>query len=325
MLDPAKRSNSFSYGECPTTPIPPRIKSPSFGHFFSKTLDKVVKFAKSFFVQEKKPAVIHHLGGTVVASSDPFNSQKQLNRDKYFFEGVPIIVRGESEQGMPPPIFVYGNVLKPFVKEWMALKEMGLVEENFQDYFSKKMESDDALKSTILNQQVRYFDDAERERTEIIVEDGQLKQRGIDNDSLDLKPLASAYYAFVIADVKNTEGGLERKLYATPKIHTPSGRIQHSSFVRGGNVVSAGMIEINDQQQIIGIKNISGHYKPSLKELAYLINHLKEAGFDVSNLHVTCFKNKWGIFLSKFGLSWGIIQQRADKWFNETGKGLITQ
>lgn len=227
---------------------------------------------------------------------------------------------------MTGEVFTYGNILKPHVEEWIAETEKGKTDLNFQDYFNNKMEANERLKQQILSEKVRYFDDTDRKKTEIIFQNKQLMQEGLDSDSKDptgLKPLAPGSYAFVVADVKDAQGSIERKFYATPKIKTKKGLIQHSSFARGGNVVSAGMLEINNQCQLIGVRNKSGHYKPTAKELALLIKHLMDSGFDVSTLHVTQCKKYLATFCDKFKLSWGIVQQRADLWYEQTGKQLI--
>jgi hypothetical protein len=297
-----------------------RKYSTNIKSLLAELADKISKFINSLIEktanQATKAPIIHHLGGTYVASHDPEGKQAKLDRSHYFFEGVPVKINKEV-------IFIYGGVLKPHVEEWMSKVEAGETQATFQDFLAEKMEKDDNLQSSLLGQQVRYFNDEDRKKTEIKVENGQLMQIGLDNPDPELKTLTFGSYAFVIADVKNEKGEIERHFYATPKVKTGSGKIQHSSFTRGSNVVSAGMLEVNDKQQIVGIRNQSGHYKPTSKEIAHLIKHLTEAGFDTSQLHVTCAKSQLRIVLNRFGISWGIVNHRADKWFSETGHKLL--
>jgi len=240
----------------------------------------------------------------------------QLARNHYFHEGIPVKTKtGE--------IFIYGSVLKPHVEKWIKETESGRTQLTFQDYLSGQFDTDQELKDSIIKQQVRYFDDTDREKTQISIENGKLMQIGLDNDTSGLKPLPTGSYAFVVATVDDGLGKIERKFFATPKIKTEAGKIQHSSFMRGGNVLAAGMLDINEHNQVIGIRNQSGHYKPTGKELAQLVKHLIEAGFDTSKLFVTCYKNELGKFFGRFGLPWGIVTQPAERWFDQTGKKLL--
>ncbi len=284
----------------------------------SQIVRKISGFLNNFaFFKPEAPKVIHHLGGINIASSDGSGTQSPLNRRLYTFEDVPINTKSGE-------VFIYGNVIKPHIKDWMKKTESGETTLNFQDFLTEKMSQEPELEGSLLGQQVRYFNNKDREQTKIKILNGNLMQIGLDSTTTELKSLVPGNYAFVIADVKDASGNINRTFYATPKVKTANGKIQHSGFVRGGNVVTSGMLTINDKEKIIGIRNESGHYQPTSKDLAHLVKHLQDSGFDTSKIYITCYKSQLGMFINnQFNLKWGIVEQRADLWFEETGRKLV--
>lgn len=79
---------------------------------------------------------------------------------------------------------------------------------------------DNAMEKLISTSRVRYFKDKDRDQTEGSFKNGVLYQKGLDRGE-DKSTLSEGEYIFVIKD---------DKLYATKKLMTDTGKIQHSSF-----------------------------------------------------------------------------------------------
>jgi hypothetical protein len=62
-----------------------------------------------------------------------------------------------------------------------------------------------------------------------------------------------------------------------------SGTFQHSSFMQGARIVSAGLIKIKDGQ-VLKMSPLSGHYRPPAKNFKLFIHSLGEAGVDMSHV-----------------------------------------
>lgn len=234
---------------------------PPFSKKVNQTLEKIKAFIKRQF--ERKEHEIYHLGGTKVGSFDFENSGKGMNKE-YFYERIPI----KSPNG---EIFLYGKTLKPYVKKWMNETKNGRFTGTFQEYMEKHVDFD-----ALSGDKVRYLSQEERNQTEISIQGGSLCQLGLDSTNTQRKALPEGKYAYVIMQTMDANGNPEVKLYASPKENTSKGKLQHSSFARGGNVISAGMIEISSAGKLSGIANFSGHYRPSTKELLACLSFLKE-------------------------------------------------
>lgn len=274
---------------------------------------------------EEKKLEIFHLGGIANPTFNPKNTGRTLDCKKYFYERVSVITKNGT-------VHLYGNKLKKYVTEWMKEVRKGETEENFQTWMQRKTQNVE-FEKFIMEHSVRYFDDTDRKLTEVHVDKkGFLVQHGINSKGDKLKALANNTYAFVLGEVFNPKTEkTETKLYATPKTKTEKGKIQHSSFLGGATVKSAGMLVVSNEGQVVNIRNQSGHYKPSSKEMAYLVKHLKESKYDISKIRVTYYKNElFRIINSIFNrininINVGMIKQNAQKWFENTGKSLISQ
>lgn len=280
----------------------------------------VSKKIYELFFPSKKEAEIFHLGGTVNPTFDPTNKGCKLDNKNYFYERIAV----KTKDGH---IHTYGNSLKEFVEKWMEEVRTGKTEENFQKWMEKCSE-EVGVQKKLKEVAVYYFNDLERQQTEVHIGGGSLAQRGLGSDKEGLKPLKGEY-AFVVGEFWNeSTHQIETKFYATPKIQTEKGKIQHTSFLRGGNVRSAGMFVITDEKQMVHIRNQSGHYKPGEKEMAYLLKHLKESGYDISKIHLQCFRNRFFRFASlylKIDIKWGVLTQSGETWFEQVGKYLIEE
>lgn len=234
-----------------------------------------------------------------MASFDPGKEQKSINRENYFFEGVSV----KTKQG---EIYIYGMELKKYVGEWMDASDVN----NFQDFMTQKFEKNPSLASSLEKRSVRYFNDEERKQAKVEVIEGKLSQIGLDSKDDKIKPLKPGNYAFVIATVFDEETMSPKKvMIASLKKPTAQGLIQHSSFMKGGNVVSAGMLEIDNEGKIHSINDKSGHYTPTEKEMAQTLKYLIDTGFDISTFNVN--------------FTFQMNQVRADIWFKEKGQKLL--
>ena len=65
-----------------------------------------------------------------------------------------------------------------------------------------------------------------------------------------------------------------------------SGSFQHSSFMRGSRISSAGQIKIK-RGQLRSLSPLSGHYQPPLAAFRHFVQHLHEAGVDMSRVSIS--------------------------------------
>lgn len=71
----------------------------------------------------------------------------------------------------------------------------------------------------------------------------------------------------------------KKQLYIAPKV---KGEFQHSSFLSGGSVGSAGAVMVN-QGSIIKLAPMSGHYQPNIEQFISFLDQLDSQGVDLSN------------------------------------------
>lgn len=279
-------------------------------------LDTAVKI--DLYIADSKPKIIF-VGAIKVKSFDPTGAHRPLDGE-YWAERV-ILKINDSE------VCVYGPKLVPYISMWKDQLGQEDSEESFQEFMAKRAEVDDKVGNLLTNSSVRLFDDKEREQTLAHFDEGQVTQVGLDSENENAKEFKEGEYAFVLADQIDHENvEIVTRLYATPKIETEKGKIQHSSFMRGGNVISAGILTVDNNGNITKIRNQSGHYKPTDKELALIVDYLQKSGYNISKFYITCYKSQ---FYRKaqntlhIDLKWGIVNQRADLWLEETGCSLI--
>jgi len=67
------------------------------------------------------------------------------------------------------------------------------------------------------------------------------------------------------------------------------GQLQHSSFVGGRPVISAGEIQVHNGEPLI-ISAKSGHYKPTMEQFLAGLNSLKRNGVNMEMLKVAVFE-----------------------------------
>lgn len=71
----------------------------------------------------------------------------------------------------------------------------------------------------------------------------------------------------------------KQQIYVAPKV---KGEFQHSSFLSGGSVGSAGAIMVNNGK-IIKLAPMSGHYQPRIEQFISFLDELTAQGVDLSD------------------------------------------
>lgn len=269
---------------------------------------KISQLVKGMFIKENKSSFfprIVHLGGIRLASFDPQNQYRRLRRTCLFYERIPISgIKGKEGQ-----VFFYGRTLKSYFKEWARKQKEDPTTPSFQDFMAKKINHDPKLWKELKKKIVRYFSEEERKRTKVQIIKGKLCQIGIDQPNQGLRPLPPGQYAFVIGNVFDEKGKkFKEVLCAAVKTRTKKGRIQHSSFFRGGNVVAAAMWKVHRKGKVT-LRQQSGHYCPTIKEIALALHYLKNHGYDLTQL--------------KLKLTDPSSSHRADQWFEQVGQYLL--
>lgn len=233
----------------------------------SKTMEKKIEIqaAKNIPSQRKLDDKfgdlnIHFLGGTTLPQNEISENGRMMQKGGHYLLENNVIHTPQGDQ-----IHVGTAELNNLAKDWVALG--GIVSgKTFNEFVNDKMESSPEFKDVIETNRVRYFNDTERMQSAITFESGKPVQIGLDSKDSTKAGLKAGTYAFALG---------KDKLFMSPKMSTDKGRIQHSSFLRGGKVKSTGMIVVGDDGKISSIRNQSGHYQPRKKEMAAITNHFK--------------------------------------------------
>jgi hypothetical protein len=193
-------------------------------------------------------------------------------------------IKAAQERGITE-LHVYANQLKPYINEWKdSVKDKEIT---FEDFLAGKMQTDDTLAKKLIFLNVRYFNDKEREQTKVEFnkDTKQMEQIGLDfaGEKKALNNTHQPMYAFVL----RPEG-----LYAAIKSPTKSGRIQHSSFFRSGEISSAGMMSV-ENGKIKSIAPHSGHYRPGNNEMKNIVLYLKNT-LPPEDFKAIKIKGHWG-------------------------------
>lgn len=96
---------------------------------------------------------------------------------------------------------------------------------------------------------------------------------------------ANQDYLFVIFD---------NQVYVAPKDfhHESPYLICHSSFTDYGPVQSAGVIQFNQNKQLVKIEPYSGHYAPSIDNMSTALDIFTDKGLDVSCAQIVAFADR---------------------------------
>ncbi|GKT91855.1 IQ calmodulin-binding domain-containing protein [Colletotrichum tofieldiae] len=179
----------------------------------------------------------------------------------------------------------YGSNLRVYHEEWKKAD----TNENFfywLDYGGgRNVEMEACPRDRLEREQVRYLSREERQYYLVQVDDeGRLcwAKNGarIDTteafkDSLLRKSVKKNTWIFV-ADTSF-------RLYVGIK---SSGAFQHSSFLQGSRISSAGLIKIKDGR-LSSLSPLSGHYRPPASNFRAFVRNLKDAGVDTSHVSIS--------------------------------------
>lgn len=194
-----------------------------------------------FVLQGEEKAV---LLGSLTWAKEAVPGGKEMRSERYFYEGISLVDKSGNE------MHIYGLVLEKAGQEWAN----STAKVSFNEYVLAKEEWDAEFAKMIDTEKVRYFSDEEREQTRVHFVNGALWQIGLDGERNEIAQVPEGGYAFVLGN---------EQLYLTPKIVTKKGKIQHSSFFRGGPVRAAGKMQVGPDGRIVWLSDDSGHYRPS--------------------------------------------------------------
>lgn len=260
---------------------------------------------------------IYLLGGVshptkeVRPSSAKSSSRKPMQRiAHYFLEPHTIKTHSGKE------LHVDLSNMRYMADEW---RKSGLAEHMaFNEYLNQRMETDPKFRQAVEEHRVRYFSNQERHQTLVTFDAGIPKQIGLDSPKgKSLHQLeAGVNYAFVLGD---------RSLFMSPKGPSSEGKVQHSSFLRGAPVRSAGIITVDESGKIATLRNYSGHYAPNVQEIREILYYLKEKlePDDFRRIQVSVsLRSGWRIALAHWmydhlHIKWGIVTKPADLLLDE--------
>ncbi|KAF0926578.1 hypothetical protein E2562_026892 [Oryza meyeriana var. granulata] len=142
----------------------------------------------------------------------------------------------------------------------------------------KEVNLDKCPRSKLQSQCIKYLGPKERQEYEVVVESGRLvyRQSGVLVHTSD-----DSKWIFVLSTTKALYVGQKKK-----------GSFQHSSFLAGGAITSAGRLIVKDGI-LKAIWPYSGHYLPTEENFREFISYLQENGVDLADVKVNrCPINK---------------------------------
>lgn len=289
-------------------------------NLFKEKLNFLEEKVNSIFNKKNQEIEIFHLGGIKNPVFDPENKFKNLDFENYFYERIPIV----TDEG---EIHIYGNKLKKYVLRWMDETRTKKTSDSFQTWIQKKASTPEMKKITKKNS-VCYFSDQEKVNTEVSIDrEGHLTQIGLDTSTNKQEKFAPGEYIFVFGEVfDESKVECRKKFYAAPKMNWKNGKIQHSTFLNSGSVIAAGKLRVTEKGEYF-IRNRSGHYKPTQKELAYFVQYLINQGVDTSKMNIEYQPSKLLLVASNFlhiEITRGMKSENLKYWFENTGKQLIS-
>ncbi|EEE62649.1 hypothetical protein OsJ_17452 [Oryza sativa Japonica Group] len=133
----------------------------------------------------------------------------------------------------------------------------------------KEVNLDRCPRNKLQSQCVKYLGPKERQEYEVVVESGRLvyKQSGVFVHTSD-----DSKWIFVLSTTKALYVGQKKK-----------GSFQHSSFLAGGAITSAGRLVVKDGI-LKAIWPYSGHYLPTEENFREFISYLQENGVDLADV-----------------------------------------
>lgn len=133
----------------------------------------------------------------------------------------------------------------------------------------KEVNLEKCPRSKLQSQCIKYLGPKERQEYEVVVESGKLvyKKNGAFVQTLD-----DSKWIFVLSTTKALYVGQKKK-----------GSFQHSSFLAGGAITSAGRLVVKEGI-LKAIWPYSGHYLPTEENFREFIRYLEENGVDLTDV-----------------------------------------
>ncbi|KAF3450586.1 hypothetical protein FNV43_RR06675 [Rhamnella rubrinervis] len=163
----------------------------------------------------------------------------------------------------------YGHNLHLYYDVWFA-------SESPQPFFywldigeGKEVNLEKCSRTDLQHQCITYLGPKERKAYEVFVESGKLvyRQSGLLVDTPE-----GTKWIFVLSTTRCMYVGEKKK-----------GLFQHSSFVAGGAIITAGRLVVNNGV-LQAIWSYSGHYRPTEENFTEVINLLEEQQMDLTNV-----------------------------------------
>jgi len=177
------------------------------------------------------------------------------------------------------------RVLTPFYDQWERLKNQN----DDTPHFFLWLETQHIPNYV---PRVWYFNDDQRTKTNVSVENGQLCYKNKSSQPPVHHPEREERLIFAI--------DLDKEIYIAEERATPMGKIQHSSFTCGKPVLGAGVIAVNDGYiEMIALE--SGHYLPNTDIGFQILKIFREKGMEMNEIELQYFydRNKYIAILSQ--------------------------
>lgn len=227
----------------------------------------------------------------VIAKSlnDELNTTMLIER--YWPETFPLQYKGKE-------VHLYINAYSHIFELW---RQDPQASPQFEQYLSKQIDTLTPAQIDWLERHfVTYFSLEECAEFETMFTPEQTLVGG--------QPIEDGEYLCTLVAYRNENGDVEKKWYMHPKV---KGVIQHSSFSRGGPVMSAHLGTIRDRK-LVRVIMYSGHYHPQEKEKEHVIQYLREELGDklLQDIIIDDYSETWmtalyriqSIVLKNFGL-----------------------
>ncbi|CAL4909976.1 unnamed protein product [Urochloa decumbens] len=133
----------------------------------------------------------------------------------------------------------------------------------------KEVNLEKCPRSKLQSQCIKYLGPKERQEYEVVVESGKLVYK---KNGAFLQTLDDSKWIFVLSTTKALYVGQKKK-----------GSFQHSSFLAGGAITSAGRLVVKEGI-LKAIWPYSGHYLPTEENFREFIRYLEENGVDLTDV-----------------------------------------
>ncbi|PUZ64359.1 hypothetical protein GQ55_3G137600 [Panicum hallii var. hallii] len=135
----------------------------------------------------------------------------------------------------------------------------------------KEVNLEKCPRSKLQSQCIKYLGPKERQEYEVVVESGKLVYK---KNGAFVQTLGDSKWIFVLSTTKALYVGQKKK-----------GSFQHSSFLAGGAITSAGRLVVKEGI-LKAIWPYSGHYMPTEENFREFIRYLEENGVDLTDVKV---------------------------------------